>query len=192
MAVFLSGSNRTRTHLIILARARTYFPRDINGYDRYMRAGAFFPDAFYSCGSNNAAAEAAHWPDFLATAVQHWKTKYGHIDWQHKNHDRKVIHKAMSLKAFIYGLFTHQVADVSWHSLGINQGLLDALAQIEFNRNIEKAHRSVHVERASLNFPNIKFRFLDTGGDLIMLDRYGSSNWLRVDTLLQHLFGLIC
>jgi hypothetical protein len=41
MAIFLSNSNRARTHLIILARARTYFPKDINGYDRYMRAGAF-------------------------------------------------------------------------------------------------------------------------------------------------------
>jgi glycosylphosphatidylinositol phospholipase D len=151
----------------------------------------FLPDAFYSCGSNNAAAEAAHWPDFLATAVQHWKTKYGHIDLRNKSHDKKIIDKAMGLKAFIYGLFTHQVADVGWHSLGVNQGLLEVLAQSEFNRSIEKAHRSVHVKRGSSNFSNSYIRFLDTGGDLLMLDRYGSSNWLKVDTLLRRLFDLI-
>lgn len=109
-----------------------------------MRAGAFFPDAFYSCGANEVAAEAAHWPDFLATSVQHWKTKYGQIDFKSKNVDKRIVRRAMGLKAFIYGLFTHQVADVSWHSLGVNQGLLEVLAQTEFDKSIEDAHRLVN------------------------------------------------
>ncbi|KAF3906121.1 hypothetical protein ABW20_dc0100029 [Dactylellina cionopaga] len=41
------------------------------------QAGAFFPDWGYGCFSNDVAAEAAHWPPFVAAAIRHFHKKYG-------------------------------------------------------------------------------------------------------------------
>ncbi|ANB14440.1 hypothetical protein AWJ20_2030 [Sugiyamaella lignohabitans] len=60
----------------------------------------------------------------------------------------------LALKAFIFGILTHQVADISWHSLGIQQGLLRMLANREFNGDVAEAHS-----------------VLDTGGDMIYVRR---------------------
>ena len=34
------------------------------------------------------------------------------------------------LVVFLLGIVQHQVADVSWHSLGIDQGFLDTMGQV--------------------------------------------------------------
>lgn len=102
-----------------------------------MRAGAFFPDAFYSCFNNSEAAEAAHWPPFLAAGVVYWKNKYGNQNSLNESYTQDQL----ALKAFLFGAFTHQVADVSWHSLGMKQGLLSMLAADQFGGNINDAHR---------------------------------------------------
>lgn len=101
-----------------------------------MRAGAFFPDAFYSCFNSSEVAEAAHWPPFLAAAVSYWKDKYE----TNPNLDESSMYNRLALKAFLFGAFTHQVADVSWHSLGMQQGLLSMLAANEFDGNVSLAH----------------------------------------------------
>lgn len=98
-----------------------------------MQAGSFFPDAFYTCLGNSEAAEAAHWPPFLEAAVKFWKAKYGKESDSHEGR--------LSLKAFLYGAFTHQIADVSWHSLGVQQGMLSMLAANDFDGDTSSAHR---------------------------------------------------
>ena len=35
------------------------------------------------------------------------------------------------LVVFLLGVVQHQVADVSWHSIGIEQGFLQAMAQVK-------------------------------------------------------------
>ncbi|QPG76774.1 hypothetical protein FOA43_004168 [Brettanomyces nanus] len=122
-------------HLTIAARINRYLPLEIQSRYSYYLAGAFYPDAFYGCLGNSDLAETAHWPKFLHSSVRHyWKNPDG------------------NLKAFLYGVFTHQVADVSWHSLKSKQGLLDMIGSVEFDGDIKDGHT-----------------FLDTAGDFINL-----------------------
>ncbi|KAH3671224.1 hypothetical protein WICMUC_004741 [Wickerhamomyces mucosus] len=104
----------------------------------YLIAGSFFPDAFYTCGDAEAS-EHLHWPPFLQTAVNYYK-KYELDD--------------LKLKAFLYGVFSHQVCDSSWHSIRLSEGLLEMLAEIEFDGDVSKAHQ-----------------YLDTAGDFLYLGK---------------------
>lgn len=155
-------------HLSLVSRTLPYMPERVNQQVGYSQTGAFFPDAFYSCMGLSDAAEDSHWPPFLKIAVEYWWEKYnnGHHGRQYKVSDlikspfraiQSVLKKedrssGDQLKAFIYGILTHQVSDVSWHSLGVKQGLLIMLAQMEFDGDADKAHS-----------------VLDTGGDMILL-----------------------
>ncbi|KAG7872482.1 hypothetical protein KL938_005306 [Ogataea parapolymorpha] len=124
-------------HMNILSRVYSDLPGDIRGLTGSLLAGAFHPDSFYDCMGHSNAGEEAHWPPFLRELVLTYK--------QMAEPDKK-------LKAFIYGVFTHQIADINWHSLHKSQGLLQYLAHIEFNGNVSQAHS-----------------FLDTGADFLVL-----------------------
>ncbi|KAA8911901.1 hypothetical protein TRICI_003677 [Trichomonascus ciferrii] len=164
-------------HLSLVSRTLNYMPEAVNRDVGYSQTGAFFPDAFYSCMGLSEAAEDSHWPPFLKIAVEYWREKY------HNSHQgvrdnkfstwlknpfraaQNVLRKdekssGDQLKAFIYGILTHQVADVSWHSLGVKQGLLIMLARMEFDNDIDRAHS-----------------VLDTGGDMIFLKRLLNSGY---------------
>lgn len=104
--------------------------------------GSFFPDAFYNCFDHSQTAENIHWPPFTSVAVKYYRDQYVSQGISNKK-----------LKHFIFGLFTHQVADVSWHSLNSDQGLIRMIAEIEFDGDYRSAHN-----------------FVDTAGDLILLD----------------------
>lgn len=191
-------------HLTVLERLRNYIPPELSDYYDYSLAGAFFPDAFYSCMDLSDAAEETHWPPFMKTAVEYLQETYGlaehgtssesdggentdfDSDERYKHqlsvstassaHPKSSIFSSvrdfasrinsfgskntggndarMALKAFLYGVLTHEVADVSWHSLGIKQGLLRYMADREFDGNVDDAHFN-----------------LDTGGDMIFVRR---------------------
>lgn len=98
-------------------------------------------------------AEASHWPPFLAAGAQLVREK------ERSGRD------AGPLRAFLYGALSHQVSDVSWHSLGVHQGLLKVMADSEFNGNMDDAHNT-----------------LDVGGDMVQVNRLLSSganiDWL--------------
>ncbi|KAJ7418413.1 Phosphatidylinositol-glycan-specific phospholipase D [Willisornis vidua] len=68
------------------------------------------------------------------------------------------------LVAFLFGIASHMVADVSWHSLGIDQGFLKAMGEIDFQGSYSEAHSAG-----------------DIGGDVVSqfeLDfNYLASNW---------------
>lgn len=134
------------THLIYLARVTSEMDRK---YVPWLKAGAFFPDAFYSCKPSKQwhdFAEATHWPQFLVSAVKLWHSKYD---------DNPQCEDAMKLRSFLIGIFTHQIVDSSWHSL-VNgyrsDGLLEVLSQTEFSGRTQEAHN-----------------FLDFMGDFIVL-----------------------
>ncbi|XP_049740823.1 phosphatidylinositol-glycan-specific phospholipase D isoform X3 [Elephas maximus indicus] len=44
------------------------------------------------------------------------------------------------LVAFLFGIASHMVADVSWHSLGIEQGFLKTMGAIDFHNSYSDAH----------------------------------------------------
>lgn len=108
----------------------------------YLRAGAFYPDAFYGCMGQSEAAETAHWPPFLFEGARIVRERRA------KGAD------TLKLESFLIGVLTHQVADVSWHSLGLHQGLLHAMRDREFGGDYDSAHSC-----------------LDTGGDMIQMHK---------------------
>jgi hypothetical protein len=44
------------------------------------------------------------------------------------------------LVVFLFGVVQHQVADATWHSLGIDQGFLDTMGQVNFHGSFGDAH----------------------------------------------------
>lgn len=145
-------------HLIYLARVTSELDRE---YEPWLKAGAFFPDAFYSCKPIKQwhdFAEATHWPQFLFSAIKLWHRKYG---------DDPECEDAMKLRSFLTGIFTHQIIDSSWHSL-VNdykaEGLLMVLSQTEFGGRTQEAHK-----------------FLDFMGDFLVLGNVirdlNDNNW---------------
>ncbi|OWB76106.1 hypothetical protein B5S32_g255 [[Candida] boidinii] len=161
--VYASG---VLTHLTIASRAHIFLPDDIKSFYSSYLAGAFHPDAFYNCLDSDKAGEEAHWPPFLQTAVYIYRKKL-----QKPFLTPTDKRQALQLKAFIYGIFTHQIADVSWHSLHSFQGLLDELAIVDFEGDVQSAHT-----------------FLDTGGDFILLYKlFANTNESDKIELLKHL-----
>ncbi|KAK1328836.1 hypothetical protein QTO34_011005 [Cnephaeus nilssonii] len=127
------------------------------------QAGTVFPDAFYPgiCqrGRFHEVSESTHWTPFLNASVHYIREHYP-PPWG-KDTEKLV--------AFLFGVTSHMVADVSWHSLGIEQGFLrtmaavsahnskttchswadvcgDVLSQFEFNFNYLARHWYVPVE----------------------------------------------
>lgn len=130
-------------HLNIASRVKFSIPDSLKGFESEYYAGSFHPDAFYNCFGLSLAAENAHWPPFLKAAVEYYVQRYASKGLENK-----------SLKAFLYGVFTHQVADVAWHSLHSYQGLMRMISEVEFDGNFQAAHD-----------------YLDTNGDFIQLNR---------------------
>ncbi|SCU96269.1 LAFA_0G05380g1_1 [Lachancea sp. 'fantastica'] len=146
-------------HLTLLAR--TSVPSGLQPYLSQLKAGTFFPDAFYSCNTNKKwqqFSEWAHWPPFLILGSKLWQERYKN-DQDCDNSKR--------LKAFLMGVFVHQVTDVSWHSLVSgykSHGLIKVLAGLEFDGDYQAAHN-----------------FIDSMGDFLILGQiltdYSTEQW---------------
>ncbi|GME99512.1 unnamed protein product [Ambrosiozyma monospora] len=150
-------------HLTIASLLHQYIPSDIQSgshLSSYL-AGAFFPDAYYNCLGLSDEAEEAHWPPFLQAGVNYYRDEYTSKGLENTE-----------LKSFLYGIFTHQVTDLSWHSLHSKQGLLQMLQYLEFDGDNNMAHT-----------------FLDPAGDFIVLSkqlRNLSKEKLRLLTEFYH------
>ncbi|XP_015418993.1 PREDICTED: phosphatidylinositol-glycan-specific phospholipase D [Myotis davidii] len=98
------------------------------------QAGAVFPDAFYPgiCqrGRFHEVSESTHWTPFLNASVHYIREHYP-PPWEKD---------AEKLVAFLLGVTSHMVADVSWHSLGIEQGFLRTMAAMDFHGSYSEAH----------------------------------------------------
>lgn len=157
------------THLTFLARVT---PEQLNDYYPWLKAGAFFPDALYSCKPNkkwHKFAEATHWPPFLMEAVKFWHERYGNTTSEENSED------SVRFQAFLIGVFSHQVVDASWHSLVKNyesHGLLRVLAETEFDGHIEDAHNFIDVMGEFIGLSNV-IRDITDGTWLY----YTNSNW---------------
>ncbi|KAG0688796.1 hypothetical protein C6P40_000530 [Pichia californica] len=130
-------------HMGVASRVKLQLPISLQSYEKEYYAGSFHPDAFYNCLGESLAAENAHWPPFLKVALEYYN----------ENYQSKGLSN-YKLKSFIYGVFTHQVTDVAWHSLQSDQGLMKMISEVEFGGDYQKAHD-----------------YLDTIGDFIHLNK---------------------
>ncbi|KAK3086170.1 hypothetical protein FSP39_014629 [Pinctada imbricata] len=102
--------------------------------DAFM-GGAPYPDSFYSdlCngGIYHNISEDSQWTPFLNATINY-------INKQPKpwnNATEKLV-------VFLMGITSHQVADVLWQSLGIDQGFLSTMGFVNFHGSIPKAHQA--------------------------------------------------
>ncbi|XP_055470460.1 phosphatidylinositol-glycan-specific phospholipase D isoform X1 [Psammomys obesus] len=98
------------------------------------QAGTVFPDAFYPSvckrGKFHDVSEKTHWTPFLNASITYIRENYP-LPWE-KDTEKLV--------AFLFGITSHMVADVSWHSLGIEQGFLRTMGAIDFHDSYSEAH----------------------------------------------------
>ncbi|EFA84561.1 glycosylphosphatidylinositol phospholipase D [Heterostelium album PN500] len=164
-SIFLSTNNVVdacgmTTHNEVARRAFNF--SDFKEYPQFQQmilnnlasfqAGAAFPDWGYSCGGFAAESEAAHWPPFLRNASEYLLATYTQ-PWNAK---------AQSLAVFLLGVMSHQVADISWHSIaGDQNGLIASMAGQDFNGTYSVAHENA-----------------DTGGEFVLAYNY-NLDWLE-------------
>ncbi|XP_074062019.1 phosphatidylinositol-glycan-specific phospholipase D isoform X2 [Macrotis lagotis] len=131
------------THIEIAHRALEFFSQQdgainykellLEHQDAY-QAGSVFPDAFYAgiCkgGKFHQVSEDTHWTPFLNASIHYIRQNYP-LPWE-KDTEKLV--------AFLFGVISHMVSDVSWHSLGIEQGFLQTMGEIDFHGSYNDAH----------------------------------------------------
>merc|ERR1719369_264701 len=99
------------------------------------QAGHPFPDSFYNTlcyhGQYHDQSEDTHWGQFVKVAFQFVNEKYP-LPWD--NDTEKLV-------AFLFGIISHQVADISWHGLeGLSDGFLPVLGNLGFHGSFGTAH----------------------------------------------------
>ncbi|VDI05751.1 glycosylphosphatidylinositol phospholipase D [Mytilus galloprovincialis] len=136
------------THMLISHRARFHFlgngktvdyQKLMNNHNDAFLAGSAFPDAFYSnlCkeGNYSQVSEDTHWTPFITASVNYIRNKYPQ-PWNEATE---------KLVVFLLGIMSHQVSDVVWHSLGIEQGFIPTLAAVDFHGNYSLAHEAADL-----------------------------------------------
>ncbi|KAG9479175.1 hypothetical protein GDO78_012707 [Eleutherodactylus coqui] len=146
----------------------TMFHQLLQKHSDAFQAGSVYPDTFYQglCrqGQYRDVSEDSHWTPFLETSVNYIRKTYP-LPW---NED------AQKLVAFLFGIASHMVADVSWHSLGIDQGFLRAMGAIDFHGSYSKAHEAGDfggdvLSQYELNFDYLERKCIKTSWLLIVL-----------------------
>nr|XP_006824765.1 PREDICTED: phosphatidylinositol-glycan-specific phospholipase D-like [Saccoglossus kowalevskii] len=106
----------------------------IDQHQDAFQAGNPFPDTFYDSiclqGKYHDVSEDTHWSEFINATVNYIRTKYPK-PWSPETE---------KLVVFLLGFVSHDVADVSWHSLGIDQGFLQTMGKVNFYGSFEDAH----------------------------------------------------
>uniref|UniRef100_A0A8C0H1J9 Phosphatidylinositol-glycan-specific phospholipase D n=1 Tax=Chelonoidis abingdonii TaxID=106734 RepID=A0A8C0H1J9_CHEAB len=104
--------------LLIIHNILNCFSQLLINHQDAFQAGSLYPDAFYPVICRNGifhyVSEDTHWAPFLNTSIHYIRKKYPQ-PWEEATE---------KLVAFLFGIASHMVADVSWHSLGIDQGFL--------------------------------------------------------------------
>uniref|UniRef100_A0A8B9C718 Phosphatidylinositol-glycan-specific phospholipase D n=1 Tax=Anser brachyrhynchus TaxID=132585 RepID=A0A8B9C718_9AVES len=97
------------------------------GKTHAFQAGSIYPDAFYPSICKNGifhdVSEDTHWSPFLNASIHYIRRNYPQ-PWEEATE---------KLVAFLFGIASHMVADVSWHSLGIDQGFLKAMGEVSLH-----------------------------------------------------------
>ncbi|XP_066480549.1 phosphatidylinositol-glycan-specific phospholipase D [Tiliqua scincoides] len=153
------------THIEIAHRALEFFGQQegnvdyrkllLNHQDAY-QAGSLYPDAFYSVICKNGifhqVSEDTHWAPFLNVSIHYIR----------KNYPQPWEEGTEKLVAFLFGIASHMVADVSWHSLGVEQGFLHAMAAMDFHGSYSEAHTAGDFGGDVLSQFELDFNYLET------------------------------
>jgi hypothetical protein len=89
-------------------------------------AGSPYPDYLYACGPNHDDGEYSHWSPFQAQAAKYIREAYPA--------PRNASGDA--LVAFLAGVVSHYMADISWHGLAETPGgygLIEHIGALDFN-----------------------------------------------------------
>ena len=99
-------------------------------------AGSPYPDYLYECGPNHDDGEYTHWSPFQAVAARYIHTRY----------PAPRNASGAQLVAFLAGITSHYMADISWHGLAETTqgyGFIESLGALDFNASgflISSAH----------------------------------------------------
>ncbi|XP_004693375.1 PREDICTED: phosphatidylinositol-glycan-specific phospholipase D isoform X2 [Condylura cristata] len=118
------------------------------------QAGTVFPDSFYPSicerGKFHDVSESTHWTPFLNASIHYIRENYP-LPW--KEDTEKLV-------AFLFGITSHMVADISWHSLGIQQGFLRTMGAIDFHGSYSDAHSAGDFGGDVLSQSEFNFNYL--------------------------------
>eukprot|EP01027_Heterolobosea_sp_BB2_P005475 GEZU01008368.1.p1 GENE.GEZU01008368.1~~GEZU01008368.1.p1 ORF type:complete len:206 (+),score=20.79 GEZU01008368.1:172-789(+) len=136
------------THITISHRASYWFEnQEYPYYKDYLtqhqdafQAGSAYPDWGYvpykTCQALEPAGEATHWPPFVDFMSK----------WIHKKYPKPWDEDTEKLVAFLFGIESHDISDLLWHSLGgIDQGFIVASSEIAFNGSYSDAHENADM-----------------------------------------------
>ncbi|XP_053771165.1 phosphatidylinositol-glycan-specific phospholipase D isoform X4 [Desmodus rotundus] len=153
------------------------------------QAGAVFPDAFYPgiCerGRFHEVSESTHWTPFLNASVHYIR----------ENYPRPWGKDTEKLVAFLFGVASHMVADVSWHSLGIEQGFLRTMAAIDFHGSYSEAHTAGDFGGDVLSQFEFNFNYLarDWYGEMLAVSKlyptYSRKSPFLVEQFQEYFLG---
>ncbi|XP_041357023.1 phosphatidylinositol-glycan-specific phospholipase D-like [Gigantopelta aegis] len=151
------------THIEISHRALEHFKNVSTVYDYQklawkhqdaFQAGSSYPDSYYDSicakGIYHSVSEDTHWSPYINATINHIQ-KYYPLPWD------KATEK---LVVFMLGVVSHQVADILWHNLGIQQGFLQTMANINFHGAFAKAHTVGDFGGDVLNLFNLNMSFV--------------------------------
>ena len=93
-----------------------------------VQAGARFPDWGFAFGFSSES-EAAHWDPFIKSAA----------DLIHESYPHPRDEEAEKSAAFLLGVMSHNVADDSWHTRGID-GFLKTMGEQDFHGSFDASH----------------------------------------------------
>ncbi|RNA30261.1 phosphatidylinositol-glycan-specific phospholipase D [Brachionus plicatilis] len=145
--LFLIDSSQScgiSTHIEIAHRAASHYDhifdqnlsakKLIEKYQSAFQAGNPYPDSYYPsiCKKGVLAdvSEDTHWVPFLNATIRYIQ----------KTYQRPFNEDAQRLIVFTLGYISHQMADVTWHSLGVVQGFLSSMGFVNFHGSFSEAH----------------------------------------------------
>uniref|UniRef100_F6RP30 Phosphatidylinositol-glycan-specific phospholipase D n=1 Tax=Ornithorhynchus anatinus TaxID=9258 RepID=F6RP30_ORNAN len=164
------------THIEIAHRALEFFHLEsgrvnyrellLKHQDAY-QAGSVYPDSFYpqfcKLGKFHEVSEDTHWAPFLNASVRYVRENFP-LPWEQDTE---------KLVAFLFGISSHMVADVSWHGLGIEQGFLRTMGAIDFHGSYSEAHRAGDFGGDVLSQFEFNFNYLSRGWYVPVRDLVG-------------------
>ena len=98
--------------------------------------GAVYPDSYYDSicykGMFHDTSETTHWMQFIEPALDYFRQRYPP--------SKPIDEEGEKLLTFLMGVIAHDVADVVWHSLDIDQGFIDTMGELNFHGSYGNAH----------------------------------------------------
>ncbi|KAJ1975811.1 hypothetical protein H4R35_002975 [Dimargaris xerosporica] len=111
----------------------------VREYLPYAQAGSFFPDWGYKLLDQDGNCELAHWAGFIRTAVKY------------------------KLTAFLFGVVSHDIADVLWHGLNNEQeGFIRAVSFGSMDSQYDLAHVTTDTGAEFILHHSLDLDYIDT------------------------------